>query len=59
MTTLNIDTVEFGLQNTLRGHLGPINFLVVSPDQSHLISVGEFSYFSSIPTRSLRRFVRQ
>ena len=44
MTTLNTDTVEFTLQNTLRGHLGPINLLVISPDQSRLISVGELSF---------------
>ncbi len=59
MTMLNTDTVEFTLQNTLRGHTRPINLLAISPDQSHLISVGEFSYFSSIPTGSLRRFIRR
>ena len=50
-TLLNTDTVEFTLQNTLRGHSKPINVLAISPDQTRLISVGEFSYFSSIPTR--------
>lgn len=59
MTTLYTDTVEFTLQNTLRGHSRPINLLAISPDQGRLISVGEFSYFSSIPTCSLRMFIRR
>lgn len=57
--TQNNETVEFNLKNTLKGHTMPINLLAISPDQSRLISVGEFSYFLSIPTRSLRGFIRR
>jgi WD40 repeat protein len=53
MTTVNTDTVQFILQNTLRGHSKSINLLAISPDQTRLISVGEFSSISSIPTRTL------
>jgi WD40 repeat protein len=45
MTALSIDAVEFTLQNTLRGHTQPINFLSISPDKTRLISIGAFSYF--------------
>ncbi|KAI9439155.1 WD40-repeat-containing domain protein [Lactarius indigo] len=37
------DTVEFTLQNTLRGHTKAINHLAVSPDKTRLISIGDDS----------------